>query len=838
MDFPDHPITPLPIDPLLPEVRRRLQAHNRLVLQAAPGAGKTTRVPPALLEAPWLAGQRILVLEPRRLAARAAARRMAQERGEAVGETIGYRTRLDTQVGPRTRIEVITEGILTRMLQQDPSLEGVGAVLFDEFHERSLQADLGLALCLESQAVLRADLRLLVMSATLEGIPLAEHLEAPVLGCAGRSYPVTVHQLPCDEAADRTPIAQVVRTVLRVLAEETGDVLVFLPGTGEIRRVLEGLDQARLDPAILLCPLYGDLDAAAQDAAIQPAPAGRRKVVLATAIAETSLTIEGVRVVVDAGRMRVARFDPASGMTRLVTLRVSRAAAAQRCGRAGRTAPGSCYRLWDEGTQAGLLAQTPAEILAADLAPLALELARWGSRDPASLRWLDVPPAGAYARALSLLRELEALDAAGAISAHGRRMAGLPLHPRLAHMVLRGQELALGGLACELAALLSERDILRGRARDLDLRHRVELLRQPGRAEALDRGARQRVLQVAAQLRRGLGIQDQGQPAAMTGLLVALAYPDRIARARDGQPGRYRLSSGQGAFLDPGDALYGNEYLAIAALDGERREARIFLAAPLAREDLERLCAGQIRSEETVQWDNAALRVTARRQRCLGALVLEDAPLAKPDPAAQARALLEGVRQQGLAALPWSEAARQLQARLAFLRGVDTDGGWPDLSDATLAATLEDWLLPWLQGLHRWDQVQRLDLAALLEGRLDWNRRQRLEAWAPTHLAVPSGSRLRVDYAAGEIPVLAVRLQELFGCADTPRLAGGRVPVLLHLLSPARRPVQVTRDLASFWDNTYAEVKKDLKGRYPKHAWPEDPRQAQALRGTRPRGTR
>ena len=830
-------LTPLPIDPLLPEVRRLLQRHNRLVLQAAPGAGKTTRVPPALLGADWLAGRRLLVLEPRRLAARAAARRMAVERGEAVGETVGYRTRLDSRVGPRTRIEVVTEGILTRMLQQDPALEGVGAVLFDEFHERSLQADLGLALCLETQAVLREDLRLLVMSATLEGIPLAGYLEAPVLRSEGRSHPVTVHYQACQEAADRTPVAQVVRTVLRALEEQAGDLLVFLPGTGEIRRVLEGLEQARLAPAIQLCPLYGDLDAAAQDAAIQPAPAGRRKVVLATAIAETSLTIEGVRVVVDAGRMRVARFDPTSGMTRLVTQRVSRAAAEQRCGRAGRTAPGICYRLWDEGVQAGLLAQTPAEILAADLTPLALELARWGSRDPASLRWLDAPPAGAYAQAVVLLQELEALDAAGAITAHGRRMAQLPLHPRLAHMVLRGRERGLGGLACALAALLSERDILRGRERDLDLRHRVELLHQPGREGGLDRAARQRVLQVAAQLRRHQGIQGEDAPSDLTGLLVALAYPDRIAKARPGQPGRYRLSSGQGAFLDPGDALWGSDHLAIAALDGDRREARIFLAARLELDDIRQIFAAQLRTEESVQWDATARRVAARRQCRLGALVLEDAPLDRPDPAAQARALLDGVRQQGLAALPWSDAARQWQARLAFVRGLDPEGGWPDLSDAALEASLEDWLLPWLQGLHRWDQVQRLDLVALLEARLGWEGRQRLEAWAPTHIVVPSGSRLRVDYAAGDIPVLAVRLQEMFGCADTPRLAQGRVPVLLHLLSPARRPVQVTRDLASFWDNTYAEVKKDLKGRYPKHHWPDDPRQAEARRGTRPRGT-
>ena len=830
--------TLLPIDPLLPEIQRQLNDHTRLVIQAAPGAGKTTRVPPALLDATWLGQQRILMLEPRRLAARAAARRMAQERGEAVGGAIGYRTRLDTQVSTQTRIEVVTEGVLTRMLQQDPSLDGVGAVLFDEFHERSLQADLGLALCLETQGVLREDLRLLVMSATLDGIPIAEHLDAPVLRSEGRSYPVTVQYLPDGERADRTPIEAVVRAVLRALREEAGDVLVFLPGTGEIHRVLEGLQGARLESSIRLCPLYGNLDAAAQDAAIQPSPPGQRKVVLATSIAETSLTIEGVRVVVDAGRMRVPRFDPGSGMTRLVTQRVSRAASEQRCGRAGRTAPGVCYRLWDEQVQAGLPAQTAPEILAADLAPLALELARWGAREPAELIWLDAPPAGAYGRAMELLQGLEALDGQGRITAHGRRMAQLPLHPRLAHMVLRGQERGLGGLACGLAALLSEKDILRSAPgqREVDLQRRVELLHAAGKTDArLESGACQRVQQVARQLQRSVGVAPHAGSAQATGLLVALAYPDRIAQGRGGETGRYRMSGGNGAFLEATDSLWGEDYLAIAALDGDRREARVFLAAAVTREALLDGFAGHVRDSAQVQWDARAQRVTARRQRRLGELVLEDAPLETPDPDAVAQALLEAVRLRGIAALPWTEAARQLQARLAFVRSVEAEGDWPDLSDAALLQDLERWLLPYLSGLHRWDQLQRLDLPALLEARLNWEQRQRLDAWAPTHISVPSGSRIRVDYAVGEIPVLAVRLQEMFGCTDTPRLAGGRVPVLLHLLSPARRPVQVTRDLGSFWDNAYVEVKKDLKGRYPKHAWPEDPRAAQALRGTRPR---
>ena len=829
----------LPIDPLLPEIRRQLAAHTRLVIQAAPGAGKTTRVPPSLLDESWLQGQRMLVLEPRRLATRAAARRMAQERGEAVGATIGYRTRLDTQVGAHTRIEVVTEGVLTRMLQQDPSLEGVGLVLFDEFHERSLQADLGLALCLETQAALREDLRLVVMSATLHGIPIASHLgDAPVLQSEGRSFPVAVKYVANTERADRTPTAAVTRATQQALDETDGDVLVFLPGTGEIRRVLEQLQAVRLAPEVRLCPLYGDLDAGQQDAAIQPAQAGQRKVVLATSIAETSLTIEGVRVVVDAGRARVPRFDPASGMTRLVTQRVSKAAAEQRCGRAGRTAPGVCYRLWNEGTQAALLAQSAPEILEADLTPLVLELARWGALDPGQLTWLDAPPAGAYAQARALLQELDALDEQGRITAHGRAVAELPLHPRLAHMVLRGKEMDLGVLACELAALMSDRDLLRtGRDRpDVDMRTRVELLRRGQGAQSwVDAGTRKRVQLVARQLQRRLRIEAAQSGLEQTGLLVALAYPDRIAQRRKDSEGRYRLSGGKGAVLDAGDALWAEEYLAVAAVDGERREARIFLAAPLQRAMLLEHFAAHLQDQERLSWDAKSERVVACREHCLGALVLEQQAMTQANPDAVAQLLLQAVRDKGLAALPWSDGARQLQARIRFVRGVDAAGAWPDCSDTALLDSLETCLLPYLHGLSRWQEVQALDLYALLLARLDWQQQQRLEQWAPTHLSVPSGSRIRIDYDA-DVPVLAVRLQELFGCERTPRLAGGQVSVKLHLLSPARRPVQVTQDLAGFWARGYDEVKKDLKGRYPKHYWPDDPLRAEATARAKPRG--
>lgn len=826
----------LPIDETLPALRRALAEGRSAVLAAPPGAGKTTRVPLALLDEPWLAGRRLVMLEPRRLAARAAARHMARLLGEEPGGTVGYRTRLDSRIGPATRLEVVTDGVLTRLLQQDPSLTGYGAVLFDEFHERSLQADLGLALCLEARGLFREDLRLLVMSATLDGAAVAALLGgAPVLASEGRAHPVETRYLDRPREGPVEPL--VAQTVLRTLATEPGSLLVFLPGAPEIRRVERRLLEAGPPGDVLLAPLYGDLPAEAQDRAIEPPPHGRRKVVLATDIAETSLTIEGVRVVVDAGLMRIPRFDPRSGLGRLATVRVSRDAAEQRRGRAGRLGPGLCLRLWTEAEQRLLAERRPPAILDADLAGLVLETARWGADDPRSLRWLDPPPAGATAQAAALLRQLGALDERGRITEHGRRMADLPLHPRLAHMVLSAIPLKLGGLACDLAALLGERDPLRAAAgrRDADIRLRLELLRGGRRVEPdrdADRAALRRIVATAEQWRRRLDLPAPAGDVEAAGPLLAFAYPDRIAQRQPGSEPRYRLANGRGAAFTEPAPLSSEEFLVLADLDASGDRGRIFLAAPITRDELETHGAGLIRSVDFVEWDERAGAVAARRERRLGELVLERGALPSPDPAAVAAALLEGIRLRGLGCLPWTPALRSWRARVLFLRRVEgTDAGWPDVSDAALLATLDDWLAPWIAGLTRLDQLRRLDLAGALHALLPRPLRAALDRKAPTHLTVPTGSRLPLDYESGEQPILAVRLQEVFGLRETPRVAEGRVPVLLHLLSPARRPVQVTQDLAGFWAGSYREVRKELRGRYPKHDWPEDPAQARPSRG-------
>lgn len=803
--------TSLPIDPLLPAIQAALQAGLSLVLQAPPGAGKTTRVPLALLDQPWLAGQRIIMLEPRRLAARAAARRMAQTLGETVGETIGYRVHLDSKVSAKTRIEVVTEAVLTRRLQEDPALEGIGAVLFDEVHERNLQADLGLALCLECREALREDLRLVAMSATLDGEKFAALLgDAPVLTSEGRAFPVQTRWRPGDG-----PIAdRVAATVREALQSDTGSMLVFLPGMAEIRRVAERL-QNNLSSGTSLHLLHGSLPQDQQDAAISPAPAGQRKIVLATDIAETSLTIEGVRVVIDAGQRRAALFDPNSGMTRLETRRISQASAEQRQGRAGRVEPGVCYRLWGEGEHRALPAQSPAEILEADLAPLALDLAAWGTLDPLTLRWLDPPPPGPYAQARDLLSALGALDAGGQITPHGKAMAGLPLHPRLAHMLLIARHQQDGALACALAALLVERDVLRGGG-DADIRSRLDILRGAGGTGAV-RAARES----AADLRRRLGVRQTDWNSAEAGRVLALAYPDRIAQRR-GEAGRFLLANGKGAILPASDALAAAPYLVVADLAGGA-EARIYLAAPLADSDLPE---GQ--ESEQVSWDARERCVLARKQLRLGALVLKDRPLPKPAPEAVAAAMLEGVRAMGLDCLPWTPALRQTQARIALLRRALPEQDWPDLSDAALAESLETWLGPHLTGLNRADHLARLDLAAALLAGLDWGQKQTLDRLAPTHLPVPSGDHIRLDYQPHGPPILAVKLQALFGLTSTPRVADGRVPVIIDLLSPAQRPLARTQDLASFWTNVYPDVRKELRGRYPKHPWPDNPLEAMA----------
>lgn len=851
----------LPIEPALAPLQAALSAHANAVLVAPPGAGKTTRVPLALLDEPWLGGARILMLEPRRLAARAAARYMAASLGEQVGETVGYRVRLESRVGPGTRIEVITEGVLTRLLQADPALEGVGLVIFDEFHERSLHADLGLALCLQSQALLRADLRLLVMSATLDAAPVAALLgDAPVIASEGRSFPVETRFLLRRPEGRIEPA--VVRAVQEALSADGGDVLVFLPGAGEIRRV-----EAQLaERGISASPLHGSLPQEAQDRAIAPGRPGERKVVLATSIAETSLTVEGVRVVIDSGLMRVPRFSPRTGMTRLETIPVSRASADQRRGRAGRLAPGVCYRLWTAQEDQRLVERSTPEILEADLAPMALDLAAWGVSDPAELRWLDLPPAAALAQARELLAELGAwAPATGAITPHGRRMAEVGLHPRLAHMILRGIDLGLGGLACDLAALLGERDIFRGEALrpEADLRLRVEALRGRGHGFEADPAALRRARTEADHWRRtfgiGAGLTSGGAPASRptapnssapgpiapnstgstptapdidhTGLLLALAYPDRIAQRRPG--GRFLLRSGRGAAFPEHQPLADAPYLVAAELDDQGAEGRIYLAAAIDLDELECHFGDQIETEEVIAWDRAARAVRARRRERLGALLLSESPLADPDPEGTRTALLAGIADEGLAILPWTKAARQFQERLCFMHRLDP--AWPDATGEALLAALAEWLGPYLDGIKSADGLQRLQLTAILEGMLSWEQRRELDDQAPTHVTVPSGSRIAVDYSDPTAPVLAVRLQEMFGLHDTPRIGRGRVPLTLHLLSPAHRPVQVTRDLASFWRSAYFEVRKDLRGRYPKHYWPEDPTQAVPTNRTRPR---
>jgi ATP-dependent helicase HrpB len=798
----------------------------------------------ALLNEPWLAGQTILMLEPRRLAARAAAERLASELGEKVGETVGYRIRLDSKVGPNTRIEVVTEGILTRRLQDDPALEGVGLLIFDEFHERSLDADLALALSLNGRELFRDDqpLKILLMSATLEGERLAGLLDdAPILRSEGRMYPVTMcWGRPFQPGEFIEP--RLVQTVLEALNDETGSLLVFLPGQAEIRRVHQQLADALGDNTpVLLCPLHGELELAAQRAAIDPAPAGKRKVVLATNIAETSLTIDGVRVVIDAGLARVPRFDPGSGMTRLDTQRISKASATQRAGRAGRLEPGVCYRLWSQDQHEQLAAYASAEILSADLAGLALQLGRWGVT-PGQLVWLDVPPAAAYAQAQDLLDRLGALDG-DALTRHGQAMAELPAHPRIAHLLLRGQALGLADMACDVAALLGERDILRGAG--ADLHSRLVLLSGEERAARGAQGGVQRARQLARQYRgylRGKASEPVSDPdhSRWLGALLALAYPDRVAQQRRAGGAEYRLANGRAALFAEADSLMKQPWLVIADLGSRQgqREERIYLAADFDPALFDTVLAEQVRIVDQLDWDEREGVLRAERQRRVGELILSREPLTGLDETARSQALVNLVRRKGLELLPWTPELRQWQARVALLRQLDLagkgDSEWPDVSDVALLTNLEQWLMPYLGKVSRLSHFANLDLSSIVHNLLPWPLPQRLDEQAPHHLSVPSGSSIRLDYSE-QPPILAVRLQELFGLAETPRIAGGRQVVKLHLLSPARRPVQVTQDLANFWRSTYAEVKKDLKGRYPKHYWPDDPLVAEATARIKPR---
>ena len=911
----------LPIDEALPELTRALASNLSVVLQAPPGAGKSTVVPLALLNEPWMAGKRMLMLEPRRLAARAVAQRMAQTLKQGVGATVGYRMRMDTRVSRDTRIEVVTEGVLTRMLQTDPSLEGVAAVIFDEYHERSLQADLGLALTLDARANLTPDLKLLVMSATLDGEGVAALLDgAPIVTSQGRTFPVEARYVgkgspllpPAAFVPGRMeyPEDVVSRTIVGALRDEPGDVLVFLPGAREIRRVQSLLQSSGLDSSVRVFPLYGELSGDDQDAALQPSPPGLRKVVLATNIAETSLTIQGVRIIVDSGLVRRSLFDPATGMSRLETQRISRASAEQRQGRAGRVEPGVCYRVWSEGAQRTLAPFTSPEIVEADLAPLALELASWGARDAGELRWLDPPPAAMLASARDLLSHLGALDASGRITQHGRQMARLSVHPRLAHMLLRGLHLGALPSAADLAALLSERDLLRaaGGSRDADIRSRLDVIRGEGYPQGVDRVGLQRARQAAKDLVRQVravagndsnaanslrgtassstqvgdsirarthtpearadvstrgegpvtagaqspgahadGAERSGGPAtagsqsgrsgasdaSRAGVLLAFAYPDRIGRRRPGTDGaRYTLANGRGAHFADIQNLGKQEFIVAVDLDDRERDARILLAAPLSRSEIEDHFSDRLERVDSVEWNSREQAVLARRVLRLDAITLEEKPLHDVPPDAARTAMLQGVRELGIESLPWSRDARDLQARMEFVRRSDQES-WPDVSDAALANTLDTWLAPWLDGITRRDHLSRLSLPEILRSLLPWEKQRELDALAPTHLTVPTGSNIRIDYLDESAPAVSVRLQEVFGLDASPKLGGGRVPITFKLLSPAQRPVQVTRDLASFWRGSYADVRKDMRGRYPKHYWPENPLEAEPTRGVR-----
>jgi ATP-dependent helicase HrpB len=818
--------TPLPIDPALPQLTAALRKVNAAVLVAPPGAGKTTRVPLVLAEEPWAKNRKILVLEPRRLAARAAAERMAATLNEKVGDTVGYRVRFGSKISGKTRIEVVTEGVFTRLLLADPALDGVAAVLFDEFHERSLDADLGLALARDAQQGLREDLKILVMSATIDGARIAKFLEnAPIIESEGRSFPVDTRYLGRDP---RTPIERAIAdATVRALRGESGSILAFLPGTAEIRRTESLLRELVTDPAVDIVPLYGGLDWTAQNQAIaSPAP-GRRKVVLATSIAETSLTIDGVRIVIDSGLARVPRYEPDVGLTRLETVRVSRAAADQRRGRAGRTEPGTCFRLWDEPQTASLEPYATPEILAADLSGFVLDLAQWGVSDPGKLLFLDPPPTAALSEARALLGELGAIDMQGRITEEGRRLNRLPLPPRLARMVVDAAAEGAGAPAADIAAILSERGL---GGDDVDLAHRLEIFHRDrsGRSEDARRMARRWAVEAGS-------ARPEQQTEHSIGAILAFAYPDRVAKNRD-TGGAFLLANGRGAGVDPASSLAREPYVVVAELSGTAARGRILLAAPISLAEIESRFAKQIEIRDEISFDAASASLRGRSVRRLGAVLLADRPLKVSANEDTAFALADGIARLGIGRLPWTKALRQWRDRLMFLRRAEGDE-WPDLSDRALAAGAREWLTPILQNKTALADISAEEFDQVLRATLPWNLKRRLDDEAPTHFTAPSGSSVPIDYEAEEEPKLSIRVQELFGLDRHPTIANGKVPLVVELLSPAHRPVQVTRDLPGFWRGSYAAVKSELKGRYPKHPWPDNPLAAPPTRRAKRPGT-
>ncbi|MEH6525620.1 MAG: ATP-dependent helicase HrpB [Sneathiella sp.] len=824
----------LPIGGVLEEISNALLINNIAILQADPGAGKTTLAPLYLLQEQLEPGKKIVMLEPRRLAARMAAQRMASMIGEDVGETVGYRIRLDSKVSTKTCIEVVTEGVLTRRLQADPELSDIGILIFDEFHERSLQTDLGLALSRQIQEVLREDLRILIMSATLETEKLSALLgNAPVISSKGRQFPIKTRFLE-KPTKDRVE-TKVVRAIDLALRQEKGDILVFLPGAGEINRVQSLVASSNKENGVSVLPLYGNLSQKDQDLALRPSAAGSRKIVLATDIAETSLTIEGVKIVIDAGLARSPIFDPNSGMSRLETKRISRSSADQRRGRCGRQAAGICYRLWTAAEDRSLVEHSPPEIMTTDLCSLVLELANWGVQDVEELPWMTIPPAGPMAQSEELLVSLGALDKQKKITTLGKQIIKLPLHPRLARMIIKSSEYSASKLACDIASLLSERDILRRdrEAPSSDIKDRLNLLYRQRQQKAAPRRdvndmALRQINRSSADLMRRLKQQEGRYDVNQAGMLLAFGYPDRIGELRNNSQLNYRLSGGRGAKLDANDKLLGEPYLVAADVDGKGSDARVYLAAALSYSDIESAFKAEFETRRRVFWNEKRRRIEAVRETYFGALVMESTRLTDASDEEISAALVSVIRNKGVQILPWDEATKSLADRVAFARYHEPDENWPDFSSEGLTLHLEEWLLPYLAGLTSLTHLKSLDLASILKNKIGYELEARLKVFAPSSIKVPSGSNISLDYSNPQIPVLSVRLQEIFGLREVPKIAKGNVAVTVHLLSPARRPLQVTSDLESFWRTTYIDVKKDMKGRYPKHYWPDDPLQAEA----------